>query len=63
VIAERVSGNKSSYLSYELNLVLSDGRRINVIDHGDKIKILVDAHDLAEFLDIPIWNTIGYDAD
>ncbi len=35
LISEYVSGNKNSYYSYELNLVLADGNRINVVDHGN----------------------------
>ena len=58
LISEHVKSDKSSYLSYEINLVLSDGGRINVVDHGKKSKVLEDADILAEFLDIPVWNAI-----
>lgn len=34
------NGGSSSYYSYEINLVLEDGSRINVVDHG-KLKIMV----------------------
>ncbi|RWX50781.1 hypothetical protein VU01_12641, partial [Candidatus Electrothrix marina] len=54
-----MSGNKSSYCSYEINLVLQDGSRINVVDHGKKNRIREDAHALAEFLGKPLWDASG----
>jgi len=56
VIAERVRGDKSSYWSYELNLVLKDGRRLNVVDHGSIEVIRTDAAAVADFLQIPLWD-------
>ena len=35
--------HSSSYYSYELNLVLKDGERMNVVDHGDLQRIRADA--------------------
>ena len=58
LISEYCSGDKSSYYSYELNLVLKDGERINITDHGNKKAILEDAEKLAEFLNIPVWNAM-----
>ncbi len=58
LISEYVSGDKSSYYSYELNLVLKDGSRINVIDHGKRSAIHQDAHTLANFLGIPCWDAM-----
>ena len=53
----RSSGkNSSSYYSYELNLVLADASRVNVVDHGIKDKLIEDAQTLAEFLDVPVWD-------
>lgn len=52
-------GKKRSYYSYELNLVLRNGRRINVMDHGDCKKLREDAQTLSEFLDKPVWDAIG----
>jgi len=48
--------DKSSYFSYELNLVLHDHRRINVIDHGKLTRIRSDADRLAQFLSVPVWD-------
>ncbi len=57
LISEYVSG-ESSYYSYELNLVLDDGRRINVVDHGNKGRLREDAGRLALFLGKPVWDAI-----
>ncbi len=58
LIAEYVRGNKSSYHSYELNLVLKDGSRINVVDHGGHSAIVKDAETLSNFLGVPLWSTL-----
>ncbi|PCJ62988.1 MAG: hypothetical protein COA79_02405 [Planctomycetota bacterium] len=50
------SGGSNSFYSYELNLVLKDGNRLNVIDHGNLSNIQSDAKKLSEFLNIPIWD-------
>lgn len=59
LISEYISGKKSSYYSYEMNLVLKDGRRINVIDHGNQNNIRNNAKILSLFLDVPVWDTIN----
>jgi len=56
LLTEYVSGNKSSYYSHELNLVLNDGSRINVVDHGNLERLRSDTQTLARFLDKPIWD-------
>lgn len=58
LISEYCSGSKSSYYSYELNLVLNDGERINVVDHGKLNKIQDDANRVSGFLEKPVWNAI-----
>jgi hypothetical protein len=67
LIAERMSGSSTSstgsyssgsYSSFEINLVLKDANRVNVIDHGDLKQIYIDAEQLSLFLNIPVWNTI-----
>ena len=60
LIREYVRGNKSSYYSYELNLICSDGSRINIVDHGALRKLREDAALLAEYLSIPIWDAIDF---
>ncbi|MBN2011236.1 hypothetical protein JW960_17970 [candidate division KSB1 bacterium] len=56
IISEYVRSDKSSYYSYELNLVLKDASRINVIDHGNRNKLLEDAEKLSAFLGKKIWD-------
>ncbi len=57
LIAERISGSQGrSWASIEINLVLGDGARINVIDHGNKAQVLADARTIAEFINKPIWD-------
>ncbi|MGD9033629.1 MAG: hypothetical protein PVJ69_01910 [Desulfobacteraceae bacterium] len=58
LISEYCRGSKRSYYSYELNLVLRDGKRINVIDHGDCDKLREDAETLSRFLERPVWDAI-----
>lgn len=56
IISEHCHSKNKSYYSYELNLVLKDGERINVIDHGDLEQIQEDARKLSEFLGRPLWD-------
>lgn len=56
IIGEHVKGDKKTYKSFELNLVLSDASRKNVVDHGNLNSILNDAEMLSEFLNIPTWH-------
>lgn len=58
LLSEYCRGNKSSYYSYEINLVLTDGNRINVVDHGNAQKIREQAETIAEFLKKPVWDAI-----
>lgn len=46
----------TSYFSYELNLVLANGDRLNVVDHGERSMIRSDAKKLAKFLDVAVWD-------
>lgn len=55
VMSEKVRIKKSSYISHELNLVLKDGSRRNILDHSDKPTLLSDAQLLADFLNVDIW--------
>lgn len=56
LLSEYVRGDKSSYHSYEINLVLKNGERINVVDHGKLSEVRTDARKLSEFLGKPIWD-------
>ena len=60
MLTERVTsssskGGSSSYKSYEINLVLENGRRVNVMDHGNLSEIESSAREMARFLDVPVW--------
>lgn len=59
IVSEHIRGNKSSYTSYELNLVLHDGRRINVVDHGNLRRLREDAAAVAAFLGVPVWDVLS----
>lgn len=56
IIGEHVKSDKGSYKSFELNLVLNDSSRKNVVDHGNLKSIIKDAEILSEFLNVPIWH-------
>lgn len=59
IVHEWVSGNgkgSKPFKSYELNLVLKSGDRVNIIDHGNRVKLLEDANQLAQFLSVPLWD-------
>ena len=58
IVSEYCSGNKSSYYSYELNLVLADASRINLMDHGSLEQIRADGKQLSEFLGVPLWDAV-----
>ena len=60
LIRESVRGSKSNYYSYELNLIYSDGNRINIVDHSALRKLREDAALLAEYLSIPVWDAIDF---
>lgn len=46
----------SRNISYELNLVLKDASRVNVVDHGNVKRIREDAETLSRFLGVPVWD-------
>ena len=48
--------NRSSYYSYEINIVIKDASRVNIIDHGDLRRIREDAQVPSTFLEIPVWD-------
>ncbi|MFC0604342.1 hypothetical protein [Winogradskyella pulchriflava] len=56
IIGETIRDDDGSYGSFELNLVLDDNTRRNVVDHGNLKSIINDAHILSDFLNIPIWH-------
>jgi len=61
ILSESVRGDKGSFTSYELNLVLRDGTRLNVLDHGNYNRLVEDARRLASFLGVRIWDATSRD--
>ncbi len=61
IIKERVQSKNSSYYSYELNLILKDSNRMNVIDHGNLETIRQNAEQLANRLWVKIWDITTID--
>lgn len=59
LLRESVHTGLLPFDSFELNAVLRDGRRVNVADHADLRQLRVDAHRLASFLRIPVWDRSG----
>lgn len=56
LLYEHYSREHKDRVSYELNLVLRSGRRLHVIDHANLGQIQKDAHQLAGFLGVPVWD-------
>ena len=57
IITERCHNKNSSYDSYELNVVLKDGSRYNIMDHGSRKLFFADAKLLSQRLAIPLIDT------
>lgn len=56
IIKERCHTSKSSYDSYELNVVLKNGSRYNILDHSNGKLLWEDAHKLAKRLSLPLMD-------
>ena len=59
ILAKTWSGRNEAhrtFTSYELNLVRSDGQRLNAMDHGDLNALQSQAQALADFLQKPLWD-------
>ena len=56
-ISHVVTRGSSSYDCLELNLVLHDGARVNILAHGDMAAVQTEAVTLGEFLGVPVWDT------
>lgn len=59
LLSERVRTKESSFISYELNLVLKDASRRNVVDQADIASLRKDADTLARFLGVPVWDYVS----
>ncbi len=61
LLPEMVSSKKHHYICYQLNLVLPDGARQNIVTYTNKKKAAQDAKKLAHFLGIELWNGVESD--
>ena len=51
------AAGSTSHFSYEINLVMHDGSRVNVVNHGGQsCSLLPAASRTARFLDVPLWD-------
>lgn len=57
IVKETVSGSEDpDFDSYELNLVLQSGERINVVDHIGLAEIRADAEILSKLISCKVWD-------
>jgi len=49
-------GELKKIKTYELNLVLNDGKRVNVLAHGGFQEIKEDSDKISGFIDKPLWD-------
>jgi hypothetical protein len=56
-VIEELAGGRGAgvFKSYEMNLVLNDGNRIHLMDHGDFSVFSAQVQRLSDFLNVPIW--------
>ena len=54
ILKERVYRRNNAYDSYELNVVLKDSSRYNILDHGNAKRLWEDAKSLADRLTLPL---------
>lgn len=55
IVEEQLPRKGGTYSSYELNMILKDGTRRNVVDHGDGVRLRQDAEELARRLSVPLY--------
>lgn len=56
VIAKAVSTSISNFDDFEVNVVLKDASRINIMGAGDLAATLQSAQTIGEFLGVPVWD-------
>ncbi len=59
LLSQYVRSDKNSYYVYEINFVMGDTKRYNVMRHGGKRQIRQDAEKIARFLGKPLWDAAG----
>lgn len=63
IVSELVTWKNSSYTSYELNMILKDSSRINIIDHWDLEEIRKNAFEISNKLWIKIYDITQINAE
>ena len=75
IIKEHIEGNishedglsmddkRNNFFSYEINLIMDDGKRVNVVDHGNIKSIYIQATAIANLFDVPVWDACNVDED
>ena len=58
LISEYVVEDESRFYSFELNVVLRDGERLNIVDHFRLEPLREEARALAAFLGKPLWDAV-----
>ena len=58
IIKEYIRSDKSCYYSYEINFVLNDASRVNLVDHGNYSQIAKDAKEISQFIGKPVWDAV-----
>jgi hypothetical protein len=60
LLSHEISGDDESpgYTSYQLNLIMNDGSRENVVSYGQKDNAIADSQKLADYLGLKLWNGI-----
>ena len=56
IIGKQVHGDEMTYRSYELNLVLRDGSRANVVGHGNLEAVRGDAREISACIGCKLWD-------
>ncbi|REL33469.1 hypothetical protein DYD21_11915 [Rhodohalobacter sp. SW132] len=56
LVSKFLKGNNKSFYIYEMNVVMNDTQRYNVMRHGKKRQIRRDAAKLSKFMGKPIWD-------
>lgn len=58
LLRKPVYGGKRQYYSYDLNLILKNGKRIFVLSHADKNAMKEDVSVLSGFIGKPLWDVV-----
>ena len=51
-----INNHEYEYENHELNLVFNNGKRLNLLSHGNNSLITSQAEKLSEFLSVPLWD-------